>query len=84
MNATALLALDLQRDFLDPGGRLPIRAAQQAPLIAAVNRLLAHAEAQGWTVVLVENRFAGATGWETCSAGAPRSRDRPERNWIPE
>lgn len=55
--ATALLAMDLQRDFLAPGGRLPIAADQQADVVDAMNAALAAAEARGWPIVYVLNAF---------------------------
>jgi len=37
----ALLLIDLQRDFLRDGGRVPVDAGQRRPVIAAANRAAA-------------------------------------------
>jgi nicotinamidase-related amidase len=57
MNDTALLLLDLQRDFLETGGRLPISAADADMVIAAANRLVRHGEKAGWQQIFITNEF---------------------------
>jgi nicotinamidase-related amidase len=43
MNKTALLVIDLQRDFPEANGRMSVGARNAALLIAVANRLLQHA-----------------------------------------
>jgi nicotinamidase-related amidase len=57
MSTRALLVLDLQRDFLEEGGRMPIATSQMEPLLAVANAAIDHAAAQGVHVVYVLNEF---------------------------
>jgi len=57
MNDTALLALDLQRDFLEATGRMRVSGKHASMVIAAANRLLQHAEKTGWLPILVKHEF---------------------------
>jgi nicotinamidase-related amidase len=57
MTDTALLVLDLQRDFLENTGRMPIARAQVEPLIAAANAAVDAATARGEPIVYVVNAF---------------------------
>lgn len=54
----ALLTLDMQRDFLDGRGKLPVAAPQVNSLISTVNRLLEEAPKHGWVSVLVRNEYS--------------------------
>lgn len=54
---TALLVVDLQRDFLEDGGRLPVARAQLPALVASANRLVDEAAAHGGLVVYIGNEF---------------------------
>lgn len=54
----ALLTLDMQRDFLDGHGKLPVAAPQVNSLISTVNRLLEEAPKHGWVSVLVRNEYS--------------------------
>jgi len=53
----AVLAIDLQRDFLQDDGRMPIARSQVPGLIAAANAVTAAAAAHGAKVVYVGNEF---------------------------
>jgi maleamate amidohydrolase len=53
----ALLVIDLQKDFLERRGRLPVAEAQVTPLLSATNRLVEKAGPLGVEVVYVENHF---------------------------
>lgn len=53
-----LMAMDLQRDFLHPEGRLPIGRTQIASVIAAMNEALQCAERQKHDIIYIENAFA--------------------------
>ena len=55
--STALLLIDLQRDFLADDGRLPVHRAQIAPMLAAIERVTAQARARGDLIVHVVNAF---------------------------
>jgi len=57
MPESALLVLDLQRDFLEPAGRMPIAEAQVAPLLSVANQMIDAAAAGGVPVVYVVNAF---------------------------
>jgi nicotinamidase-related amidase len=57
MNDTALLLLDLQRDFLETTGRMPISAGNADKVIASANRLARHAESAGWKQIFIKNEF---------------------------
>jgi nicotinamidase-related amidase len=79
----AVLALDLQRDFLEDGGRMPIARAQVEPLIAAANAIAAAATARARPVVLVGNEFP-ASQWilnvlrrHAAEAGSPGAATDP-------
>jgi nicotinamidase-related amidase len=54
----ALLALDLQRDFLAIDGRLPVAADQAAALLVAANRLLSAAPEMDWLPVVIFNSYS--------------------------
>lgn len=54
---TALLLLDLQRDFLEADGRLTVGKENAEPVIQSANRLLSHAQSAGWKLVFVKNEF---------------------------
>jgi nicotinamidase-related amidase len=54
---TALVLLDLQRDFLEPSGRMPIDAQQVEPLLAVSGALADVAARSGWPIVRVLNDF---------------------------
>ena len=54
---TALLAMDLQRDFLQPGGRWPIDRGQIDQVIATMNQALVYAARVGLPVIYVVNAF---------------------------
>lgn len=55
---TALFAMDLQRDFLRPDGRLPIAHGQMASVVAAMNEALQRAARQQLDVIYITNGFA--------------------------
>jgi nicotinamidase-related amidase len=55
--STALLLIDLQRDFLEPTGRMPIASAQVGPLIEACNALGDAAAVSGAPVGYIVNAF---------------------------
>ncbi len=57
MNDTALLLLDLQRDFLETTGRMPISARNADMVISSANRLVGHAERAGWKQIFIRNAF---------------------------
>lgn len=54
---TAVLAVDLQRDFLADDARMPVRKTQVEPLIRASNAVLDAAHGRGWKVVAIGNEF---------------------------
>jgi nicotinamidase-related amidase len=53
----AVLVLDLQRDFLEDAGRMPIARSQVTPLLAGANAVIDAAAARGTPVVYVLNEF---------------------------
>lgn len=57
MSESALIVLDLQRDFLEEGGRMVIAAQQVAPVLGVANGLIDDAVAKGVPVVYVVNAF---------------------------
>ncbi len=54
----ALVLIDLQYDFLDAAGRMPVAAEQVASMLAEIGRSAAAAKAAGDPVFAVANRFA--------------------------
>jgi nicotinamidase-related amidase len=56
-STTALLVLDIQRDFLRADGRLPVDQRRAPALIESVNAVIAAAESAGVLVVDIENAF---------------------------
>ena len=59
---TVLLVLDLQRDFLESTGRMPIASNQVPTLVEATNNLIASAATHAIAVACVGNEFA-ASQW---------------------
>jgi nicotinamidase-related amidase len=59
---TALLALDLQRDFLEANGRMSVGTKNAELVIASANRLLEHAERAGWKLISIKSEFP-RTDW---------------------
>jgi nicotinamidase-related amidase len=57
MTDTALLVLDLQRDFLAAKGRMPVGKGNAERVIASANRLLQHAESADWKIIVIKNEF---------------------------
>jgi nicotinamidase-related amidase len=57
MNDTALLLIDLQRDFLEAGGRMPISASDADCVISTADRLVQHGVNAGWKLVFIKNEF---------------------------
>jgi nicotinamidase-related amidase len=55
----ALLVVDLQKEFLDPGGRRAVAPSQVAPMLAAANRLVANARTLGVELVYTQSGAAG-------------------------
>jgi nicotinamidase-related amidase len=62
LNDTALLVIDLQRDFLEENGRMPVGKNGAELVIASANRLLKHAESAGWLQVFIKNEYR-KTDW---------------------
>jgi nicotinamidase-related amidase len=57
MSKTVLLLIDLQRDFLETDGRLPVPAGDAQRVIAVANRMIDHAQKAGWTMIWIKNEF---------------------------
>lgn len=57
MSRTVLLLIDLQRDFLEREGRLPVPPADAERVIAVANRMIEHAQKAGWKMIWVKNEF---------------------------
>jgi maleamate amidohydrolase len=55
---TAVLAVDLQRDFLADDARLPVARAQVEPLVRASNAVLDAARERGVRVIYIGNEFS--------------------------
>ncbi|MFI5340753.1 MAG: cysteine hydrolase family protein [Candidatus Methylomirabilales bacterium] len=55
---TALLVLDFQVDFLQPGGRLPVAQDQVPGMLEAANRVIRAADARGMEVIYIGNEFS--------------------------
>jgi nicotinamidase/pyrazinamidase len=53
----ALLLIDFQQDFLDPGGRMPVCQSQVRPVLAAASDAVAQARAAGDLVMAIGNEF---------------------------
>jgi nicotinamidase-related amidase len=54
---TALVLLDLQKDFLAPDGKLPVAPHQVEPVLLAAEKLVEVAPDSAWEVVYVVNEF---------------------------
>lgn len=55
--SSVVLALDLQRDFLEDDGRMPIARAQVPGLLAVTNAVTAAAAEHGVKVIYISNEF---------------------------
>lgn len=53
----ALLLIDFQDDFLHPQGRMPVCAAQVAPVLASAGQAVAEARQAGDAVLAIGNEF---------------------------
>jgi nicotinamidase/pyrazinamidase len=51
----ALVVVDVQKEFLEPGGRLPVAQSQVAPMLAAANSLVENARSLGVELVYVRS-----------------------------
>ena len=60
-DATALLVLDLQVDFIERSGRMPIASEQVDQVLSASNRAIEAAAARHLTVVYIGNEY---TRWD--------------------
>ena len=54
----AILLVDLQADFLQNNGRLPIAQAQVPAMLDACHRACEQATAMNWPVVAIGNEFS--------------------------
>ncbi len=57
VGGAALLVLDLQVDFVDPAGRLPISHDQISPVLAAANRAIATENSEHLAVAYIGNEY---------------------------
>jgi nicotinamidase/pyrazinamidase len=57
VGGAALLVLDLQVDFVDPAGRLPIARDQISPVLAAANQAIAAAKSGHLAVAYIGNEY---------------------------
>ena len=57
-SSTALLVLDIQRDFLRADGKRPVDQSRAPLLIESVNAVIADAESAGVLVIKIENAFS--------------------------
>src|SRR5271165_2219102 len=57
MNNLALLLLDLQRDFLECGGRMAVGAGDAKRVVSLANRLIEHGGSAGWKLIFIKNEF---------------------------
>jgi nicotinamidase-related amidase len=57
MSRTVLLLIDLQRDFLETDGRLPVPTADAGRVIVVANRMIEHAQKADWTMIWIKNEF---------------------------
>ena len=56
---TALVVVDVQNDFADPGGSLYVKGAGE--VVEAVNRLVERAQQEGWPVFYTQDWHPGTT-----------------------
>jgi nicotinamidase-related amidase len=53
----ALVLIDLQYDFVNPNGRMPVASDQIEPMLAEIGKAAASASAAGDPIIAVANRF---------------------------
>ena len=56
-STNCLMLIDFQRDFLEPGGKMPVARNQMDPVIEAAASAMAEARHKGWAIVAVGNAF---------------------------
>jgi nicotinamidase-related amidase len=57
MDHTALLLIDLQRDFLEANGRMAVSAVVASQVVSLANRLIQHGENAGWKLIFIRNEY---------------------------
>ena len=57
MDHTALLLIDLQRDFLEVNGRMAVSVADASQVVSLANRLIQHGVSAGWKLIFIKNRY---------------------------
>ena len=57
LSASCLMLIDFQRDFLEPGGKMPVARNQMVPVIGAAASAIAQARHAGSPIVAVGNAF---------------------------
>ncbi len=57
MNNTALVLIDLQRDFLEINGRMHVSSKNAVSVISSANTLIKHAKVSGWKVIFIKNEY---------------------------
>ena len=60
MDNTALLLLDLQRDFLEANGRMAVGVAEANQVVSLANHLIQHAQCAGWNLIFIKNEYPRA------------------------
>lgn len=54
---TAFLVLDIQKDFTDHNGRLPVAKHQVKPMIDNINYIIKKGSLEGWHIIYIGNEF---------------------------
>jgi len=57
MDHTALLLIDLQRDFLEVNGRMAVSVADASQVVSLANRLIQHGVSAGWKLIFIKNGY---------------------------
>jgi nicotinamidase-related amidase len=83
MSDIALFVIDLQRDFLEAGGRQSVGPEKAGRVIETANRLVKHAAMAGWQIIFIKNEFSKNDWLGNLLRGGPAIQGSPRAEMDP-